>query len=75
MDKTKYNKITLTKKQVKEQENIIDLLKYVEGTIFKKHFFSRKLTIYVPKPKPNPNLSGKGTFIKTPYEISGIIHK
>lgn len=75
MDKSKYNKITLTKKQAKEQQNVVDLLTRIKGTIVKNHLFSKKITLYVLKPKRNYNISGKGFFIKTPYETSGIIHK
>lgn len=75
MDKSKYKQITLSKREAKEQEKIIEMLKTIEGTIVKKNFLTGTLRLYVPKPKPNPKLSGKGFFIETPYEISGIIHK
>lgn len=73
--KKEYKEIKLSRKQAIEQKDIIEMLKTIKGTIIKKNIFTGSLKILVPKTKPNPKLSGKGFFIETPYEISGIIHK
>ncbi len=73
--KKEYKEIKLSKKQVIEQKDIIEMLKTIKGTIIKKNIFTGSLKILVPKTKPNPKLSGKSFIIETPYGISGIIHK
>lgn len=76
MNTRQFKEIKINRKQAIEQKEIIELLKTIKGTIVKKNIFTGSLKILVPKSKPNPNLSGKGCFIETPYGvISGIIHK
>lgn len=75
MDKTKYKKIVLTKKEAERQKDIIELLKRLDGTIIRKNPITGTLRLYVTKPKPNPNLSGKGVMLIGPNWSSGIYHK